>query len=154
MVDKTNLNSTEVDVSVINVLRIVNRFDDDCTLTILNLPENSSVANGYFMVNITLNLSDYECDTVYISVFDQVYGSLDNITVTGTISLSDVQPTTNKLVLSRMYGNVNQNTTYMTDLNNKSIILSNLKFTIMGNELINQTQTINNVQFQSLLVTN
>ena len=51
--------------------------------------------NGVFVVNASIDLSNSECDDIYISVFDNVVGSIVNVSVLGSIDIVGLSSNTN-----------------------------------------------------------
>ncbi|CAL5972304.1 Conserved_hypothetical protein [Hexamita inflata] len=104
----TYINDVQSDVqqdfSPVNVL---NLFNDSNNYYVAQLCNTSFLKNGLFIINSTIDLTNVNQQYVNISLFDQVNGSLSNISITGTIKIIGYDPSKiPNLVLSKIFGTV------------------------------------------------
>ena len=85
--------STTLDSSVVNILEISPRAQVSCTYTVMDTEPAGVIKNGVFVVNATVDVSPSTiCSTVQIALFDSVYGSFQNVSVLGNISVVNALP--------------------------------------------------------------
>ena len=57
----------------------------------MDLDPAGAVLNGVFVLNVSLDLSQYPyCRQLMVSLFDSVYGSVKNVSVTGFINITNL----------------------------------------------------------------
>lgn len=111
--------SSEVDLTVINALRLATRDQQGCHYSIFDVQSSGTVKNAYIVVNATIdmtNISTDLCDEVSVVPFPDVFGVMDNVTLTGWINLTNVNNTLIPLIkFSKFFGITsasNANNTY------------------------------------------
>ncbi|CAL6082734.1 Conserved_hypothetical protein [Hexamita inflata] len=106
-----NGNSTGVDMSVVNVNQLaeMKSTEDTSVHFLAMLTEEAQVSNAVFVVNVSIDCAQKKFTTkrLLISIFDSVYGQINNVTVVGTINLKYLDLTTyDEVLLSSFFGNV------------------------------------------------
>ena len=102
-----NVSQSTVDISVANVFSLYK--DDDqlsCAFSVMRVESAGLIKNGLVVVNVSLDFNNSTCQDVYVSIFDGFYGSLQNLSVTGFINLTNVTSAVKSVRLSRMFGNL------------------------------------------------
>ena len=77
----------------------------------IDVGSNGKIMNGYFVLNVTLDMKNQSCSTLQISVFDSFSGSMSNVSIIGNITVINLDLTlfdaTMPIMLSRFFGSVN-----------------------------------------------
>lgn len=87
---------------------------DKCVFSMVGLKNGGALINGTFVVNASIDLSQAnttQCTELYVSPFNNVNGSLTNITVLGFINITNFNGTqfnaSVPLRLGKFFGNLN-----------------------------------------------
>ncbi|CAL6096975.1 Conserved_hypothetical protein [Hexamita inflata] len=104
-------NSTGVDMSVVNVNQLaeMKSTEDTSVHFLAMLTEEAQVSNAVFVVNVSIDCEQKKFTTkrLLISIFDSVYGQINNVTVVGNVNLKNLDFTTyDEVLLSSFFGNV------------------------------------------------
>ncbi|CAL6029204.1 Conserved_hypothetical protein [Hexamita inflata] len=136
--------SQDINMEVVNVLGL---GQNTSVFSLLNLKLGSSLKNAHFIVACTIDMAQPQnsvLQKLFISLFDQVFGNVQNVFVSGRIDIVNLNPAvTNSLVLSRMFGNV------LVPLSQRSggqsifiNVSSNLQYFLNGVEITTDNQTV------------
>ncbi|CAL5993525.1 Conserved_hypothetical protein [Hexamita inflata] len=148
--------SQEINMEVVNVLGL---GQNTSVFSLLNLQSGSSLKNGHFIVACTIDMVQPQTSALqklFVSLFDQVYGGVQNVSVSGRIDIVNLNPAvTNSLVLSRMLGNV------LVPLSQRSggqsifiNVSSNLQYFVNGVEITTDNQTVSGLAGVSIRYVN
>ncbi|CAL6027344.1 Conserved_hypothetical protein [Hexamita inflata] len=104
-------NSTDVDMSVVNVNQLaeMKSTEDTSVHFLAMLTEEAQVSNAVFVVNVSIDCEQKKFTTkrLLISIFDSVYGQINNVTVVGNVNLKNLDfATYDEVLLSSFFGNV------------------------------------------------
>ncbi|CAL6096010.1 Conserved_hypothetical protein [Hexamita inflata] len=136
--------SRDINMEVVNILGL---GQNTSVFSLLNLLSGSSLKNAHFIVAYTIDMAQPQnsaLQNLFISLFDQVYGSVQNVFVSGRIDIVNLNPAvTNSLVLSRMFGNVLVPLSQRTGMQSIFInVSSNLQYFVNGVEITADNQTV------------
>ncbi|CAL6059999.1 Growth_factor receptor cysteine-rich domain superfamily [Hexamita inflata] len=109
-----NGTASEVDTSIINAIKmaLIEKIGNSTCSSVYSLAivsRYSSLKNTLIVVNASISCSATAdmAQKLLISVFDSVYGGLENVTVVGQINLRNLDPAKfEKITLSTLLGNV------------------------------------------------
>ncbi|CAL6060003.1 Hypothetical_protein [Hexamita inflata] len=109
-----NGTASEVDTSIINAIKmaLLEKIGNSTCSSVYSLAivsRYSSLKNTLIVVNASISCSTTSdmAQKLLISVFDSVYGGLENVTVVGQINLRNLDPAKfEKITLSTLLGNV------------------------------------------------
>ncbi|CAL6000315.1 Conserved_hypothetical protein [Hexamita inflata] len=145
-------NQSSLDLTVVNVpmLSVLYSQPDTSNYSLIDLEAGSVIKNALFAINVTIDMSAPEnkyTQKLDVSIFNQIYGKLYNVTVVGEIRINNLDYNVMKAIqLSRMLGY-----TYIDDLALREVdapdgnfqnISSSLKYFINGQEINFDNQTI------------
>ncbi|CAL6015057.1 Conserved_hypothetical protein [Hexamita inflata] len=148
--------SQDINMEVVNVLGL---GQNGSVFSLLNLQSGSFLNNAHFILACTMDMVQPQnsvLQKLFVSLFDQVYGSVRNVFVSGRIDIVNLNPmVTNSLVLSRMFGNVlvplSQRTGGQSIFINVS---SNLQYFVNGVEITADNQTVSGLAGVSIRYVN
>ena len=105
-----------LDLSVVNVFNLTQSpRHDKCAFSVVGVKGSGVLKNGFFFVNTSIDMtnSSYSsCSELYISPFGYVNGSMQNITVTGFVNITNLNAggfmnSSVPIRLSTFFGNLN-----------------------------------------------
>ncbi|CAL6023740.1 Conserved_hypothetical protein [Hexamita inflata] len=139
---QSNTSGNNINMGVVNVLKLA---QNNNIFTILNV--SSQLKQAHFIISHTIDMAVTQnalFQQIFVSLFDQVQGSVQNVNVSGRIDIINLNPSvTTNIVISRMFGNV------LVPLNlrsgNQSLfqnVSSNIQYYINGNLITQDNQTI------------
>ncbi|CAL6026053.1 Cysteine-rich_membrane protein 2 [Hexamita inflata] len=149
---QTQLAGTGINMGVVNVVNLV---QINTLFQAFNIPAAKVLKNGLLVVNVTIDMSspaNANLNAIKVCLFDQVLGSLNNISVTGFVNITNFDKTkTTSVVLSKLFGNV-----LLTGADRVvggsffTNVSSNLQFFINNNEVVQDNQTFTGLEGVSI----
>ncbi|CAL5993283.1 Conserved_hypothetical protein [Hexamita inflata] len=142
----------QMNQGIINVAGLVKEVDGEKTLySVLDIDEYGILQNSQIIMNVRMTITDPQ---TYVSIFGQVAGRLENVSVTGFINIT-TDLSINTLHLSRMLGFVSTIGDRTVNSTSDTWILKNVssgvRYFVNDVEIINDMQMI---QGKSLRLTN
>ncbi|CAL6012245.1 Conserved_hypothetical protein [Hexamita inflata] len=116
-------------VITITGLRLFSNFRGNCSYSALDGFKTSSLKNAVFIFNVLLEVPQ-SCTSVEVSFMNAAQGSLDNITVTGSVSFTSAYLTS--IRASQFVGHAFENSSINS-------FFTNLSFYLNGAQLVNSS---------------
>ncbi|CAL5993313.1 Conserved_hypothetical protein [Hexamita inflata] len=115
----------QLDFAVVNVYDFSKR--DDGMYDVLEIAPTGLLKNAFLVVNATIDMSkDPDADSLFVSIFDSFMGSVQNVSVTGFVNITNVDfAKVQTIVLSKFFGS-----TLLASTPSFQNIFSNLRFFI------------------------
>ncbi|CAL6073616.1 Conserved_hypothetical protein [Hexamita inflata] len=156
----TNYQSITLGDSSINMESVIvtNLAFDGSSFALLQIPSTSHLTNGLFIVDSEIDMGQATYSSlldIHVSLFDRVYSDVKNVVVCGNIKLTNVNSAVTKIVLSKLFGNVNVPLSQRVGAGSSfTNVSSSLRFFVNGDEITADNQVVSSIPSTTIKLVN